>query len=137
MVNKLNQSIRGKLFVPAFDVKTVLLVDDNDDTRVLTKWFLDSFGYAVDSAQNAEEALFRFSPKKHDLILTDNSMPGMTGAELVERIKERSPSTPVVMYTGNPPQNCSAIDMVILKPTHLLDVKEAIDKLLAAKKSSG
>lgn len=116
-------------------MKTVLLVDDNDDTRILTKWFLDSFGYAVDSARNAEEALFRFNPKKHGLILTDNSMPGTTGAELAKRIKERFPSTPVVMYTGNPPQDCSGIDMVILKPTNLLDVKEAIDKLLAVKKS--
>jgi CheY-like chemotaxis protein len=116
-------------------VKTVLLVDDNDDTRILTKWFLDSFGYVVDSAQNAEEALFRFNPKKHDLILTDNSMPGTTGAELAKRIKEKSASTPVVMYTGNPPQDSSGIDMVISKPTHLLDVKEVIDKLLAVKKA--
>jgi CheY-like chemotaxis protein len=112
----------------------VLLVDDNDDTRVLTKWFLDNFGYAVDSAQNAEEALSRFNPKVHDLILTDNSMPGMTGTEMVQHIKRRSPSTPAVMYTGNPPPDCSGIDVVILKPTHLLDVKEAMDKLLAVRK---
>jgi CheY-like chemotaxis protein len=116
-------------------MRTVLLVDDNDDTRVLTKWFLDNFGYAVDSAQNAEEALSRFNPKVHDLILTDNSMPGMTGTEMVQHIKRRSPSTPAVMYTGNPPPDCSGIDVVILKPTHLLDVKEAMDKLLAVKES--
>jgi two-component system, cell cycle sensor histidine kinase and response regulator CckA len=116
-------------------MRTVLLVDDNDDTRVLTKWFLDNFGYAVDSAQNAEEALSRFNPKIHDLILTDNSMPGMTGLEFVQHIKRRSPSTPAVMYTGNPPPDCAGIDMVILKPTHLLDVKEAIDKLLAVEES--
>ena len=116
-------------------MRTVLLVDDNDDTRVLTKWFLDNFGYAVDSAQNAEEALSRFNPKIHDLILTDNSMPGMTGVEMVQLIKLRSPSTPAVMYTGNPPPDCSGIDVVILKPTHLLDVKEAMDKLLTVKKA--
>lgn len=111
----------------------VLVVDDNDDSRVLTKWFLDNVGYAVDSAQSAEEALSRFNSKTHDLILTDNSMPGMTGAELAHIIKLRSPSTPVVMYTGNPPQDRSCIDTVITKPAHLLEVKEAVDKWLAVK----
>ena len=115
-------------------VRTVLLVDDNDDTRVLTKWFFDNVGYTVDSAQNAEDALSRFNPKVHDLILTDNSMPGMSGTELAHVIKMRSPSTLVVMYTGNPPKDQDCIDVVISKPANLLDVKEAIDKLLANKK---
>jgi hypothetical protein len=53
---------------------------------------------------------------------------------MVQHIKRRSPSTPAVMYTGNPPPDCSGIDVVILKPTHLLDVKEAMDKLLAVRK---
>ncbi|MGH7950325.1 MAG: response regulator [Limisphaerales bacterium] len=118
-------------------MKTVLLVDDNDDTRVLTKWFLDNFGYAVDSTPSAEEALSRFNPEVHDLILTDNSMPGMSGTELVKRIKLKNPTTPAVMFTGNPPQDCSGIDVVIIKPTNLLDVKETMDRLLAAKEAAG
>ena len=114
-------------------VRTVLLVDDNDDSRVLTKWFLDNVGYAIDSAQSAEEALSRFNAKVHDLILTDNSMPGMSGAEMAHIIKLRSPSTPVLMYTGNPPKDRSCVDLLIPKPAHLLDVKEAVDKLLSGK----
>jgi len=110
-------------------VKTVLLVDDNDESRVLLKFFLDNVGYAVDSAQNAEEALSRFNSKLHDLVLTDNSMPGMTGLEMTHIIKMRSPHTPVVMYTGNPPKVYSVVDLMIPKPAHLLDIKEAIDKL--------
>jgi CheY-like chemotaxis protein len=111
-------------------VKTVLLVDDNVDTRLLTKMFLNNFGYEVDSADGPAEALNRFNPALHDLVLTDNSMPGMTGGEMAHIIKMRSPVTPVVMCTGNPPNDNSSIDVMIKKPTHLFAIKDALDKLL-------
>ena len=107
-----------------------MLVDDNVDTRLLTKMFLNNFGYEVDSADCPGEALSRFNPTVHDLVLTDNSMPGMTGLEMAHIIKLRSPSTPVVMCTGNPPPDASSIDVMIKKPTHLFAIKDALDKLL-------
>lgn len=112
---------------------TVLLVDDDVDIRILTRFFLNNFGYEVDCANSAIEALARFNPALHDLVLTDNSMPGMTGGEMAHIIKLRSPATPVVMCSGNPPNDCSSIDVVIKKPTHLLAIKDAIDKLLTPK----
>lgn len=111
-------------------LKTVLLVDDNIDTRILTKMFLNNFGYEVDSVDSAEEALKLFKPALHNIVLTDNSMPDMTGGEMAHIIKLRSPATPVLMCTGNPPTDCSSIDMVLVKPTHLLAIKDAMDKLL-------
>jgi len=112
---------------------TVLLVDDDVDVRLLTKLFLNNFGYEVDCANSASEALGRFDPALHDLVLTDNSMPGMTGGEMAHIIKMRSPSTPVLMCSGNPPNDCSSIDIVIKKPTYLLAIKDAIDKLLPSR----
>jgi CheY-like chemotaxis protein len=111
-------------------VKTVLLVDDNVDTRLLTKMFLNNFGYEVDSTEGPAEALERFNPALHDLVLTDNSMPGMTGGEMAHIIKMRSPLTPVVMCSGNPPTDSAALDVVIKKPTHLFAIKDAVDRLL-------
>lgn len=119
--------------VASTSVKTILLVDDQDDCRVTTKWFLANFGYAVDSARGAEEALALFDPRVHDLIVTDNSMPGMTGAELAHIIKLRSPGTPVLMYTALPPEERSCLDAVVQRPTHLLALKEAVDRLLTDK----
>jgi CheY-like chemotaxis protein len=113
-------------------LKTILLVDDQDDCRVTTKWFLNNFGYAVDSARGAEEALALFDPKVHDLIVTDNSMPGMTGGEMAHIIKLRSPGTPVLMYTSLAPEDQSCLDGVVQRPTHLLALKEAVDKILVA-----
>jgi CheY-like chemotaxis protein len=117
---------------PAF-LKSLLLVDDRDDTRLMTKWFLTNFGYAVESARNADEGLRLFDPQIHDLVITDNSMPGMTGVEMAHVIKLRSPSTPVLMYSGAPPEDTSAVDLVVVRPVHLLALKDAIDQLLAAK----
>lgn len=114
-------------------VKTILLVDDEGESRITTKWFLTNFGYVVDSASGAEEALALFDPKIHDVVVTDNSMPGMTGAEMAHVIKLRSPSTPVLMYTGLAPENLSCVDLVIQRPAHMLALKEGVDKLLAGK----
>jgi CheY-like chemotaxis protein len=114
-------------------LKTILLVDDQDACRVTTKWFLTNFGYAVDSARGAEEALALFDPKVHDLIVTDNTMQGMTGGEMAHIIKLRSPSTPVLMYTGQAPDDRSCLDGVVERPTHLLTLKEAVDRILVPK----
>ena len=92
------------------------------------KLFLADFGYAVDSACSAEEALSRFDAKIHDLIITDNSMPGMSGTEMAHIIKLRSPHTPIIMYTGTLPEDQSCLDFVLQKPAHLLVLKDAADK---------
>ena len=111
--------------------RTVLLVDDQDGNRIMTKWFLNHFGYTVESARSAEEALAMFNPRLHDFIVTDNSMPGMTGAEMSHVIKLRSPSTPVVMISGSPPSDQSCLDLVLHKPVHLMRLKEALESILA------
>jgi len=112
-------------------LKTVLLVDNEDEVRVTIRWFLTHFGYAVDCVRSAEEALAIFDPVLHDVVVTDNSMPGLSGAEMAHIIKLRSRVTPIVMYTGMPPSDRSCLDVVIQKPTHLLVLKEAVEKLLA------
>ena len=98
---------------------------------LLTKWFLSNFGYSVDTARSAEEALSLFNPHDHDVVLTDNSMPGMSGVEMAHVIKLRSPATPILMYTGVLPENAGFLDYVIQRPCHLLELKGAIEKLLA------
>jgi CheY-like chemotaxis protein len=115
---------------PAAPVKTILLVDDEDYSRITTKWFLSNFGYAVDAVRTAEEALALFDGASHDLIVTDNAMPGMTGVEMAHVIKLRSPSTPILMYTGNPPEDQTCLDRVIQRPTDFLTLKDAAAKLL-------
>lgn len=108
----------------------ILVVDDDMETRLLMKMFFHHFEYEVDSAPNPAEALKCFTPILHDLVVTDNSMPGMTGAEMARIIKLRSPSTPVLMYSADPPANCPSIDAIIKKPANLLVVKNEVENLL-------
>ncbi len=115
---------------PPVQVRAILLVDATDECRVTTKWFLGSFGYAVESVRSAEEALALFNPKAHDIVITGNDMPGMSGVEMAHIIKLRSPSTPVLMYASVSPEDCSCLNAVIEKPTHLLVLKEAVDRLV-------
>jgi CheY-like chemotaxis protein len=115
---------------PSASPRTILLVDDQDGNRIMTKWFLNHFGYTVESARSAEEALAMFDPRVHDLVVTDNSMPGMSGAEMSHVIKLRSASTPVVMLTSAPPSDESCLDLVLIRPMHLMRLKEALDGIL-------
>jgi CheY-like chemotaxis protein len=112
-------------------LKTVLLVDDVDDCRIATKLFLTSSGFVVDSVRSAEEGLAVFDPVIHDLVVTDNSMPGMTGSEMAHIIKLRSASTPVVMYTGRPPEDRSCVDAMIERPINPLALRQVLDRLLS------
>ncbi len=114
-------------------MKTILLVDDRDDCRLATKWFLSNFGFVVQSACSAEEALVVFDPKTHDLVITDNSMPGMSGVELAHVLKLRSPSTPILMCTGKKPDNADCIDVVLERPVHVLKLKDTAERLLVRK----
>jgi len=110
----------------------ILLVDDDDVCRITTKWFLNNFGYAVETARSAEQALSLFDPQNHDVVITDNSMSGMNGTELAHIIKLRSPSTAVIMYTGSPPTDESCLNVILKRPTHLLVLKDAVEKVLTA-----
>ena len=64
-------------------IKTILLVDDGDECRVTTKWFLTNFGYAVDAVRSAEEALALFNPAIHDLGLARTLRVGNAGRQSV------------------------------------------------------
>jgi CheY-like chemotaxis protein len=109
--------------------KTILLVDDQDESRAITKWYLGSFGYVVHAFPNAADALTSFNPQVHDLVVTDNRMPGLTGREMAHVIKMRSPATPVLMYSGEAPSDRSGLDAVVCKPAGITALNDAIDKL--------
>ena len=111
------------------------MVDDRDAFRLTTVELLSSFGFTVESARSAAVALLLFDPNTHDVVVTDNSMPGMSGAEMAHIIKLRSPTTPVLMYTAHPPEDKSCLDLVIQKPAPALALKQGVEMLLADKPS--
>jgi response regulator RpfG family c-di-GMP phosphodiesterase len=88
------------LDVPA-RARSVLIVDDENAVRDLMKRWLESGGYSVTSASNAEEALGRLETAAPPAVaLCDIRMPGRDGLWLAERIRQRYPETAVIMATG-------------------------------------
>lgn len=114
-------------------IKSVLLVDNGNRRRLTTKWFLTSFGFAVEVARNAEEALALFDARVHDAVVACNALPGMSGNELAHIIKLRSCTTPVILFTDGPLRKRSCADSVLEEPVHPLAVKEAVDHALTAR----
>ena len=78
---------------------TILLVEDDDKLRLLTKTKLSPL-YHVEEAANGEEALELLDTKHIDLLIVDVQMPKMNGYELVEALREAEDFTPVIMLTA-------------------------------------
>jgi CheY-like chemotaxis protein len=80
--------------------KTILCVDDHEQSLSIRKLILETRGYRVIDCTSGEQALAAFSDGAVDLVLTDLVMPGMSGNDLVSRIKQLSPTTPVILFSG-------------------------------------
>jgi two-component system, OmpR family, response regulator CpxR len=80
--------------------RTILCVDDNEQALSIRKLMLETRGYRVLACSNGHHALETFKQGGIDLVLSDLQMPGLDGAELVDRIKEISASTPAILFSG-------------------------------------
>lgn len=83
--------------------KTILVVEDYDDTRELMRFMLEMEGYLVDEADNGWAAVEYVREKCPDLILMDISMPdvdGITATALIKQIEDRC-DIPVVFVTAH------------------------------------
>jgi len=79
----------------------ILVVDDDDDVREIFREKLSHHGYEVETATNAEDALAHVKEIDPDIILTDLKMPGMTGLELLEKVRDTLPRVEVIVVTGH------------------------------------
>jgi two-component system cell cycle sensor histidine kinase/response regulator CckA len=87
---------------PTRGTETVLLVEDEAAVRDMAQTALESFGYTVLAASNAEDA-WQTVAAQHgniDLLLTDVIMPGVSGPELAERVRREYPAIAVVFMSG-------------------------------------
>jgi two-component system, OmpR family, response regulator CpxR len=80
--------------------RTILCVDDNEQSLSIRKVMLETRGYRVVACTNSLQALEIFRHGGVDLVLTDLMMPGMDGGKLIEEIKTVSPQTPAILISG-------------------------------------
>lgn len=120
--------------------ETVMLVDDEKSIRDSCEELLKIYGYKVSAFENGLDALTEFQkkPSKYDLIITDLTMPKMTGDKLAIELLKINSNIPVFLCTGHS-QNISeeqaeliGIEHLLMKPVQVEDlikkIREALDK---------
>jgi signal transduction histidine kinase/ActR/RegA family two-component response regulator len=82
--------------------ETILLIEDNDELRGSTHGVLEALGYRVVVAANGEEALVALDEEggEVDLVISDVVMPGMSGPEVVDRLRQRNPTIRAIFISG-------------------------------------
>lgn len=78
----------------------LLLVDDDDGFRETAVKWMSRMGHRVEQAANGQEALLQFDRKHFDVAVIDMNMPGITGLEVLQRLKERGVDTELIILTG-------------------------------------
>jgi EAL domain-containing protein (putative c-di-GMP-specific phosphodiesterase class I) len=84
------------------DKTRVLVVDDEDALRRAFVRGLSSAGFEVTEAASGAEALRTLEGTRFDVIVSDITMPGLTGVDLLRAVRERDLDVPVILVTGNP-----------------------------------
>ena len=82
-------------------VARILVIDDNPDVVDILVTCLRGEGYGILGARTSDEGLKLVSLSRPDLVLLDILMPGLNGIEVLKRIRSITPTTKVIMVTGN------------------------------------
>jgi DNA-binding NtrC family response regulator len=110
----------------------LLLVDDEPALADLLKKYLERLGYEVDTQGDAEQALAQYDPdpEHYALVLTDLTLPGMNGEQMIERMQKRNPKLRAIISTGYPYQPRSKQIGYLQKPFVPKMLAELIEKML-------
>ncbi len=118
----------------------ILLVDDNKLGLAARKAVLEELGYQITTAGSATDGLKRFAETAFDLVITDYKMPRMSGVQLIEKIREQTPTIPVILLSGfaealGLDEKNTGADTVIQKSANEVShMVRAVRKLLRPKK---
>ena len=124
--------------------RTILLVEDFDDTRLMMKLWLSKNGYRVVEAETGEEAISAAQRELPDLILMDMMMPGLNGLDATRRIREyqalrRTPIVAVSAYGADEYRTIAidaGCDEYVSTPFEPSELAGLIESLIAARESS-
>src|SRR4026208_852905 len=128
-------------------VAKIIWIDDEIESLQSQKLFLENKGYEVQTFTNGFDAIDYVKENPVDVVLLDETMPGITGLQTLVKIKEVNQSLPVVLITKNETENLmddaigSQISDYLIKPVNpnqvLLSLKKILDnKRLVAEKTT-
>jgi CheY-like chemotaxis protein len=119
----------------AMMMKKILVVDDEENIRLLYQEELEEEGYTVEVAAHGQEALEKVNAFQPDLVTLDIRMPGMDGVETLRKIREVQRDLPVILCSayGEYKQDLTtwASDAYVIKTSDLTELKGTIRTLLS------
>lgn len=115
----------------------LLVVDDEAALLQLLRRYLERLGYQVETAGSAEDALAKFSasPNDYAAIVTDMTLPGMNGEELLEHMRTLRPGVPALISSGYPYEPRSPATGFLQKPFLPAMLAEELERLLKRRRS--
>ncbi len=117
----------------------ILVVDDEPMVAGTVRLVLEMNGQKVELAENAETALERFAPGKYGLVVTEFKLVAMDGLELAEKIRQQSPTQPIILLTAyaeslrGDKQRLANVNCVLGKPFSVQQLLEALTSVLGGK----
>lgn len=116
----------------------VLVVDDDPEVAYLLRELFSSMGYTVAVALTGEDGLAQVATFQPDTVLLDLTLPGMTGAEVLDAIRASYPGIPVLAMTGDPHRAAGIVARgavgYVPKPFSVPSVREAVRVALEARR---
>jgi PAS domain S-box-containing protein len=136
--------IAGDVYVPHGQGERLLYVDDEAPLAKMGEKILQRLGYVVEAHTNPMLALqaVRAAPERYDLVITDLTMPGMTGTELAQELLSIRADLPVILTTGYTATLTAAraqaegIREMLLKPLSVQALGDAVARVLAGSKKT-
>jgi DNA-binding response OmpR family regulator len=110
----------------------ILVVDDESAIRYSITKTLQRVGYQVDSAASGEEAIQKMQQQPFDVILTDIRMPGISGVDLLAKVKEQAPDAIVILLTGYASLDTAVESLrlgahdYLIKPSSSQDIRDSV-----------
>jgi DNA-binding response OmpR family regulator len=114
----------------------ILLVDDDHDLRSFIAALLVRYGYHVDTAGDGASGWRALKNHRYDVLITDNTMPGVTGLELIKKLRSEDMTLAVIMASGTVPAEelmlnpWLNIDALLPKPYTFDKLVETVDEVL-------
>jgi DNA-binding NtrC family response regulator len=117
--------------------ETILFVDDEIYLAEVGREMLEDYGYCVDTMTSSKAAFewFEKNPDQYDLLITDYTMPEMTGDQLIEKVHALRPQLPVIMCTGvelSSRVSRAAISKILMKPFDMEKLIKTVREVLGS-----
>ena len=138
---EMNRTGGGVREVPTALGQTVMVVDDEPALVELAEEMLAKLGYQPVGFKSSVAALaaFRAAPQRFDAVLTDETMPDLTGTELAQHLRELRPDIPIVLMSGLGGAELlkrvteAGVTEIMRKPLVRREIADSLERALARK----